>query len=450
MNINTLENRLNDPDRQIRMEAVVDIKNSLSGGQLEAGSRQDNCNLHAHSFYSYNTHNFSPSALAWLARREGIGVMGIVDFDTLEGNDEFLWACDQLEVCGTVSLETRIYLPEFADRIITSKGQPGVAYYLLSGFTSDTSSPLVSETLSELQSYLSKRNHQIVQTLNDFLSPVQVSYEKDVISLSAGETPTERHIMAAYYLLGNKILDNPISFWSTRLGVESSKIKNDYTHPSSFRRLMREKLVKAEGMAFQTPDTSNFPELNLINRLADLTGTLPTLVWANGTSEGERQEQVLLEYLVERGLLGVNIVPERSIAVPESEKAARINCLCEIIDLTKQLDLPVFIGTEMNQPTHKWVDDLNHPSLVPFKDCFMQGAYLLHGHTMLTRNAHMGYRSSWANSQFIDRRTRNTFFSSVGALLPNTKPSRLFLQSLPAEVTAKDLLRLIHDKFSIS
>ena len=90
-------------------------------------------------FFPITPSAFRPSAIAWLAKREGIQLMGIIDFDTLEGTEEFLWACEQLNVRGTVSLETRIYLPEFADRVITSMGQLGVALlHSFPGFHQET------------------------------------------------------------------------------------------------------------------------------------------------------------------------------------------------------------------------------------------------------------------------------------------------------------------------
>ena len=49
-------------------------------------------NLHCHTFYSYNAYGYSPTALAWLAKRNGYKALGIVDFNVLDGVDEFLTA----------------------------------------------------------------------------------------------------------------------------------------------------------------------------------------------------------------------------------------------------------------------------------------------------------------------------------------------------------------------
>ncbi|MCB0130129.1 MAG: hypothetical protein KDD78_04750, partial [Caldilineaceae bacterium] len=75
-------------------------------------------NMHCHTFYSFNAYGLSPMALAWLARREQYAALGIVDFDVLDGVDEFLDACEQLDVRGSAGIETRVFVPEFADREI--------------------------------------------------------------------------------------------------------------------------------------------------------------------------------------------------------------------------------------------------------------------------------------------------------------------------------------------
>ena len=442
MEILSIEKQLNHPDVQIRREAILSIRRMIEENTLTPPTPQENCNLHVHTFFSYNAFGHSPSSLAWLARREGIQLMGIIDFDTLEGTEEFLWSCEQLQVRGTVSLETRIYLPEFADRVITSKGQPGVAYYILSGFASGHLSPQAQAKYAELKSYLTSRNKRIIQSLNDYLSPLVVDYSRDVISLSAGETPTERHIMEAYYQSAIKAMDNPIPFWSEKLGLEPSEIERLHPQPSTFRRVMREKLVKTGEITYQAPGPKNYPTLDLFNELAGLTDSLPTLVWANGTYPGEREEAVLLDYLAGNGLVGMNIVPDRSINVPESDKDFRLKCLYEVVELAAQYDLPIFIGTEMNQPGHQWVDDLDLPTLAPFRQPFMDGAYFLYGHTMLSRYAHLGYQSGWSRDQFKDRRSRNDFYSTVGKSLPNTNESRDFLQNLPHDLSANDLIKL--------
>ena len=49
-------------------------------------------NMHCHSFFSYNGYGYSPSYLVMLAKKLNWRAVGMVDFDVLDGVDEFLTA----------------------------------------------------------------------------------------------------------------------------------------------------------------------------------------------------------------------------------------------------------------------------------------------------------------------------------------------------------------------
>ena len=53
-------------------------------------------NLHCHSFFSYNGYGYSPSYLVALAREQNWRAVGLVDFDVLDGVDEFLGAAKKI------------------------------------------------------------------------------------------------------------------------------------------------------------------------------------------------------------------------------------------------------------------------------------------------------------------------------------------------------------------
>ena len=102
-------------------------------------------NLHAHTFFSYNAYGYSPSKFAWLARKAGLAVAGIVDFDVLDGVDEFLEAGRLIGLKCCAGLESRVFVPEFATLEINSPGEPGVAYNMGVGFPRAASHPFLAE-----------------------------------------------------------------------------------------------------------------------------------------------------------------------------------------------------------------------------------------------------------------------------------------------------------------
>ena len=93
-------------------------------------------NMHCHSFYSYNGYGYSPAMLVSLAKELNWRGLMLVDFDVLDGVDEFLSAAKYLGVKAAAGMETRVFVPELADKEINSPGEPGIAYHLGCGFLS--------------------------------------------------------------------------------------------------------------------------------------------------------------------------------------------------------------------------------------------------------------------------------------------------------------------------
>ena len=89
-----------------RRQALLDI---CARGQWPAAGTD--VNVHSHTFFSYNAYGYSPTHFAVLARQHGLAVAGIVDFDVLDGLEEF-WEAGRL--CGLkrcVSMESRVFVP---------------------------------------------------------------------------------------------------------------------------------------------------------------------------------------------------------------------------------------------------------------------------------------------------------------------------------------------------
>ena len=93
-------------------------------------------NMHGHTFFSFNCLGWSPTHYALASKLLGFRYTGMVDFDVLDGVDEFRYACKLLGVQGVCGMETRVYIPEMADVEINSPGEPGIAYHLGVGFQS--------------------------------------------------------------------------------------------------------------------------------------------------------------------------------------------------------------------------------------------------------------------------------------------------------------------------
>ncbi len=115
LTVSELEAQLENFDAAVRAAALLELVRRWQVGELTLPPQRDVANMHCHTFFSYNAYGYSPSGLAWLARKNGYRLMGIVDFDVLDAVDEFLDACDLVGVRGSAGIETRVFVPEFAD-----------------------------------------------------------------------------------------------------------------------------------------------------------------------------------------------------------------------------------------------------------------------------------------------------------------------------------------------
>jgi len=102
------------------------------------------------------------------------------------------------------------------------------------------------------------------------------------------------------------------------------------------------------------------------------------------------------------------------------------------------------VGTEMNSPGLKIVDDFDAPELAPVRDVFLDGAYFIYGHTVMARHAGLGYASAWAEAALPERQTRNEFYTRAGRLIPPGKPGAEQLLALPSDISPTDLLKRLN------
>jgi hypothetical protein len=436
--IETWETALNDFDARARADALAEL---LSHAADLAAAEQAAVNMHCHTFYSFNAYGYSPSGLAWLAKRSGFRAVGIVDFDVLDGVDEFMEACETAGVRGSAGLETRVFIPEFSDREINSPGEPGVSYHMGIGFTSSAIPAEVASIQADMRQRAEQRNQGMVARLNAFLAPVSVDYQRDVLPLTPAGNATERHLLKAYIAAVEAAAAAPVAFWAEKLGLPVEKVAAVIYKEADFQNLARSKLMKRGGVGYVQPGPDSFPTVDEVHRFVSACGALPCATWLDGLSQAEQDEEKLLELLISKGAAALNIVPDRNwnIADP-AVRQVKLQKLYEVVELAQKLDLPLNIGTEMNSPGNRLLDDFTAPELQPVKQAFIDGAHFVYGHTMLQRARGWGYQSAWAQEQLPTRRARNAFFTQVGAQVTPGKAGIAWLRGLPASADPNQVL----------
>ena len=142
---------------------------------------------------------------------------------------------------------------------------------------------------------------------------------------------------------------------------------------------------------------------------------LPCATWLDGTSTGERDIEELLNLLISKGVVALNIIPDRNWNISDpAQKNIKLQNLYRVVDLAHKLDLPLNIGTEMNAYGQKVIDDFAAPELEPVRQAFMEGAYFIYGHSVMQRALGLGYQSQWAKTHLPSRAVRNEFYCKVG------------------------------------
>ena len=383
-----------------------------------------NVNLHFHSFNSYNSENWSPTRIACESKLRGLFAAGIIDFDVIDGRDEFLEAAELLSLRASVGIETRAFLTEYSHLEIDSPGEPGVSYIAGSGFVTpfaEGSSQAI--TLAEYRNKALERNLALVSRINGKMPDIAIDYLTEVVPLTPSGNATERHIIQAY--LQKSIKQNSdkkvlYELWSQVLGKAAIEVEAAFRNMSAFEDLVRARLAKKGGIGYVQPTADTFPKVEDFFAWTRSCGAVPLESWLDGMSRGEEDGKALLELSREKGAMGLNIIPDRNWNIRNPEiKALKYNKLKDIVQIADQMDFPIQIGTEMNKAGLPFADDLEGEYLKPFKNSFINGAKILIGHAVLQRFAGFSYSSSETDDFFNHNlKYKNDFFASVGELPP--------------------------------
>lgn len=416
-----LEPRLDSYDPAIRREVLRALCKLASANPGIFPEPRPITNMHAHTFFSYNCYGYSPSHFAWLARKAGLEVAGIVDFDVMDGLDEFLAAGRTVGIKACVGMESRVFVPAFSRRVINSPGEPGIAYHMGSGLTTTRLSPVGQEFLQHMRNSAASRNRELVRLVNAYLKPVELDYDADIVPLTPGGNATERHICLAYARKAAATFkeDRDLAqFWTGKLGEPADKL--DLPDGPKLQNLIRAKTMKQGGPGYVAPGKGSFPKMADMNRFILEAGGIPTVTWLDGTSDGEKCIEELFDTAVESGAAALNIIPDRNYKPGIRDQ--KLDNLYAVVKLAEKRNFPVIVGTEMNSPGQKFVDSFGTAELEPLTPIFTKGARIMYAHSILQSRAQMGYLSKWASIHFTDVAAKNDFFEEIGRkFLPSDK-----------------------------
>ncbi len=286
-----------------------------------------------------------------------------------------------------------------------------------------------------------RRNVGVMERVNDYLDTVRLDYDTDVLPLTPSGNATERHMLAAYDAKARAVIGEPgargilgegAEHWRDRGGCSARQ------HAGSAREdALEADEVRRRGVR-RRRSSETFPTVDTVIEMIKGIDALPTMTWLDGTSPGESDMPALLGLMVEKGVVALNIVPDRNWNIKNAdEKRVKVENLGKVIDAARKLDLPLCVGTELNKLGLPFVDDFSAPELAPYVADFIEGAHFFWGHTFLARKAGIGFASDWADAHFgTERAAENAFYAEVGRLagpnaeidgidLPNASPREI-------------------------
>ncbi len=432
--IEKLEQQLDSFDPAERKGALLALLERVKSGEITFCDSCHYVNLHCHTFFSYNAYGYSPTKFAWLARKAGLAVVGTTDFDVLDALDEFREACRLLGLKGCSGLETRVYVPEFATRVINSPGEPGISYHMGVGFPNSKVPKSQEAFLRGLKETAQQRNRDLMERVNRYLSPVELDCERDVLILTPAGNATERHMCLAYARKAVDIFGQShklIEFWSQKLGADPVQL--------DLLNMIRAKTMKRGGVGYVQPDKGSFPLMADTNRFILAAGGMPVHTWLDGSSDGEQAIEELLDVAMSTGAVAINVIPDRNYTPGSRDQ--KVKNLYQVIEVAQRRHLVVVEGTEMNSPGQKFVDDFDTQELAPLLPVFLKGAHIVYAHSVLQRQCSLGYCSAWADKQFGTAERKNTFFEQLGATLKPQHEDKL--AGLRDTASPDDVLKIV-------
>lgn len=417
-----LEAQLDDFSFEKRKEAFLKLLEEHRKGNIAFPPPRQVVNLHFHTFFSFNACGYSPLHIVWLSRLQGLSIAGSVDFDVLDAMEEFQFGGFAVGLPVVSGLETRVYLPEFHEEELSSPNEPGIAYYMGSGFVRFPESEEGLETLRKLKTIAQERNKKIIARVNAYLGEVTVDYESDVLPLTPSGNPTERHIVVAYARKSREAFPDPAvraRFWAEKLGISEAGVLALEKDPASFYDTIRSRLMKFGGVGYVKPDVGDFPRIHEVNGMIASAGAIPSFSWLDGTRSGEANPKRLVDFCEANGVETFFLIPDRNWNLPDDEeRKLKVRKLYEFVETARKYHFPIFVGTELNRYGQKFVDDFDSPYLAPLAPFFLESAWILWGHTVLEISSRRGYGSAWAKANFTSREKKNRFFARVGMATP--------------------------------
>lgn len=324
---------LNSPSRGRRLAAVRRAGRLVAAGRAPVPVTEET-NNHVHTRYSFSP--YFPAAAAWLARRAGLRVVGIMDHDSVAGVREMLEAGRAMGIACTAGFEMRVNLTGTAveGRKTNHPDCRNLAYMSFHGIPHGRLAE-ADRFLKDIREARNRRNRWMVAALDALMARHRLGTVSfgDVAALSQveeGGTITERHVLLALArVLVRKAGRGPrlARLLRTNLGIEPAPRLRAYLLDRGNPHYVYDLLGVLKSSALDRfaidPDEEECPSVFDAVRLANAMNALPVYPYLGdvrdsptGDKKAEAFEDSYLDRLVPElkriGFRGLAYMPPRN------------------------------------------------------------------------------------------------------------------------------------------
>ena len=354
-----------------------------------------NVNAHLHTPYSFSAFKDIPEIFR-LAKEQDVKVLGINDFYSTDGYEEFNQLALDYKMFPLFNIEFIGVNPKDKERglRLNDPGNPGRVYLSGKGlsFPPKMDEPYVNQ-VSEIKQEIIKRVGQMLEKTNGLLkeigSDIVLSME-EIFEKYAVDLVRERHIAKALRI---KIFEK---FESVKERFDFSKELYGGQDPSAdmesnagVENEIRNMLFKAGKKAFVEEGSKAFLPIRLIKEIILNAGGIPTYPLLADNPKGEytafeQDKEVLLKELKDRNVHSIEFIPNRN----------DLNLLKEYAQFFWDNEVLVTFGTEHNSPDMipMKVETRGHVDLdEELKELSYKGACVVAAHQYLKSKGEEGY-----------------------------------------------------------
>jgi len=310
-----------------------------------------NINGHIHTPHSFSAFSAIEQAFE-RAKAEGVSVLGINDFYTTDGYDEFATLAQKHKVFPLFNIEFMALqndLQEAGVRV-NDPSNPGRTYFSGKGlFQPAKMSEASAQKIASLQAESNRQTYEMVDRLNAYFKAKEIDIQfnaSEIHKKLAKGLFRERHIAQAVRMavfekeesdLGRATLLNKI--------FEGKTVKSAIDDVAGLENEIRGNLLKAGGAAFVPEDPKAFLTLEEVQELIIDAGGIPCYpvlldFGDENFTDYEVDKEKLLQELQSKNISSIELIPARN----------KFHIFKEFVQFFNANNFVITFGSEHNTP----------------------------------------------------------------------------------------------------